>query len=364
MTSTDSPADQDPGSFRPTAGIGLLQLRSRLLDFTRAYFRTQGLWEVETPLLSRDIVVDAYLEPFTTWAETSGECRPASRDCELFLQTSPEFAMKRLLASGASSIFQITRAFRQGEIGRLHNPEFTILEWYHVGASYQDEMGFVEKFVCAFFDAATRPSAAGQPAGLTTAPVDKARRLLPRPFPRSTYDALFQRALGTGVLDKKPAELVQLAYAAGIEPPPGLALDDADGWLNLLLALQAEPELTREPATFVYDYPASQAALARIRPGLPPIAERFELYLSGVEICNGYQELTDPSELRRRIAVQQELRRREGSRPLPAESRLLAAMEAGLPACSGVALGFDRLLMAAVGASSLADVIAFPFDRA
>jgi lysyl-tRNA synthetase class 2 len=114
MTSTDPLADQNSGSFRPTAGIGLLQLRSRLLDFTRAFFRTQGLWEVETPLLSRDIVVDAYLEPFSTRAETSGEWRPPSRDCELFLQTSPEFAMKRLLASGASSIFQITRAFRRG----------------------------------------------------------------------------------------------------------------------------------------------------------------------------------------------------------------------------------------------------------
>src|SRR5580704_3463283 len=198
MTSTDSLADQNPGSFRPTAGIGLLQLRSRLLDFTRAYFRTQDLWEVETPLLSRDIVVDAYLEPFTTWAEASSECRPASWACELFLQTSPEFAMKRLLASGASSIFQITRAFRRGEIGRLHNPEFTILEWYHVGASYQDEMGFVEKFVCAFFDAADG-LIAGQPTRPTTASEERARRLLPRPFPCSSYDALFHLVLGTGV---------------------------------------------------------------------------------------------------------------------------------------------------------------------
>jgi lysyl-tRNA synthetase class 2 len=364
MTSTDSLADQNPGSFRPTAGIGLLQLRSRLLDFTRAYFRTQGLWEVETPLLSRDIVVDAYLEPFTTWSEANDECRPPSRDCELFLQTSPEFAMKRLLASGASSIFQITRAFRRGEIGRLHNPEFTILEWYHAGASYRDEMTFVEEFVSAFFGEADRLAGAGQQPEPPIASAGRPPERLGRPFPRSTYDAIFQRTLGTGVLDKTPAELVQLAHAAGIEPPPGLALDDADGWLNLLLVLKAEPELTREPAAFVYDYPASQAALARIRPGLPPVAERFELYLSGVEICNGYQELTDPSELRQRIAVQQELRRREGSRSLPAESRLLAAMEAGLPACSGVALGFDRLLMAAVGANSLADVIAFPFDRA
>jgi elongation factor P--(R)-beta-lysine ligase len=363
MTSSDSTADHKPGSFRPTAGLGVLQLRSKLLDFTRAHFRALGLWEVETPLLSRDIVVDAYLEPFTTRSDSGSECRPPSPESELFLQTSPEFGMKRLLASGASSIFQITRAFRRGEIGRLHNPEFTILEWYHVGASYHDEMEFVEDFVCAFFEAANG-LIARQPIRPTTASAERAPRLVPRPFPRSAYDALFQRVLGTGVLDKTPGELSEKAHAAGIEPPPGLAIDDVDGWLNLLLALKAEPELTRQSAVFLYDYPASQAALARIRPGLPPVAERFELYLSGVEICNGYQELTDPQELRRRIAVQQALRRREGSRPLPAESQLLAAMEAGLPECSGVALGFDRLLMAAVGASSLAEVVAFPFDRA
>jgi lysyl-tRNA synthetase class 2 len=358
MTSRDFTADAKPGSFRPSAGIGVLELRSKLLDFTRAYFRAKGLWEVETPVLSRDIVVDAYLEPFTTRSDSGSECRPPSPESELFLQTSPEFGMKRLLASGASSIFQITRAFRRGEIGRLHNPEFTILEWYHVGASYHDEMEFVEDLVCAFFEAANGLIAVGSPAE------GRARRLLPRPFPRSSYDALFQGLLGTGVLDKTSSELSELAHTAGIEPPPGLAVDDVDGWLNLLLALKAEPEMTQQPAVFLYDYPASQAALARIRPGRPPVAERFELYLSGVEICNGYQELTDPRELRRRIALQQALRQREGSRPLPTESRLLAAMEAGLPECSGVALGFDRLLMTAVGASSLADVIAFPFDCA
>jgi lysyl-tRNA synthetase class 2 len=364
MTARESTADSKPGSFGPTAGIGVLQLRSKLLDFTRAYFRAQGLWEVETPLLSRDIVVDAYLQPFTTRGDSGSECRPPSPESELFLQTSPEFGMKRLLASGASSIFQVTRAFRRGEIGRLHNPEFTILEWYHVGTSYHDEMGFVEDFVCAFFEAANGLITVGSPARRTTASEERARRLRPRAFPRSSYDALFQGVLGTGVLDKTSSELSELAHTAGIEPPPGLALDDVDGWLNLLLALKAEPEMARQPAVFLYDYPASQAALARIRPGLPPVAERFELYLSGVEICNGYQELTDPRELRRRIALQQALRHREGSRPLPTESRLLAAMEAGLPECSGVALGFDRLLMIAVGASSLADVIAFPFDCA
>ena len=150
----------------------------------------------------------------------------------------------------------------------------------------------------------------------------------------------------------------------GVHAPPGLAADDVDGWLNLLLALRVELVLARKPALFLYDYPPGQAALARVRPGSPAVAERFELYLRGIEICNGYQELTDADELRRRIGLQAALRRRDGNRPLPAESRLLDAMEAGLPECAGVALGFDRLLMSAVGAASLAEVIAFPFDRA
>jgi elongation factor P--(R)-beta-lysine ligase len=358
-----NPASDDR-AFGPSAELRQLRLRAELLEFTRAFFRSRGLWEVETPLLSRDIVIDAYLEPFVTRSDAGSDCRPAAREHELFLQTSPEFAMKRLLAAGASDIFQLTRSFRRGEVGRLHNPEFTILEWYHKGATYHDEMTFVEDFVAAFWDEAARliaaePSAEGHTASTRPAPVP-----LARPFPRLTYDELFQSVLGTSVLDQSTAQLGELARACGIAPPPGLADDDHDGWLNLLLALKVEPELAKQRAAFVYDYPAGQAALARVRESKPPVAERFELYLAGIEICNGYQELTDADELRRRIAVQQELRRREGSRPLPAESRLLAAMDFGLPECSGVALGFDRLLMTAVGATSLSEVIAFPFDRA
>ena len=363
MTSNESASGRDHGLFKPSAELERLQLRSKLLDFTRSYFRDRGLWEVETPLLSRDIVVDAYLEPFTTRRESRNECRPAGPDEELFLQTSPEFAMKRLLAAGASDIFQLTRSFRRGEIGRLHNPEFTILKWYHLGATYHDEMRFVEEFVSAFFDEVNRLSCASH-VDSPSAVVQRIHERLPRPFLQSSYDDLFRRVLGTTVLDKTAAELSELAERAGIAPPPGLGADDLDGWLNLLLAIKVEPELSRQPATFIYDYPAGQAALARIRSDVPPVAERFELYLSGIEICNGYQELTDPHELRRRIIVQQTLRRREGSRPLPAESWLLHAMEAGLPECAGVALGFDRLLMAATGAQYVSEVIAFPFDRA
>jgi elongation factor P--(R)-beta-lysine ligase len=354
MMSSGPPSGGDTGTFRPTASLERLQLRSELLDFTRAFFRSHGLWEVETPLLSHDVVVDAYLEPFATHTDSGSDCRPATPRDELFLQTSPEFGMKRLVATGASAIFQITRSFRRGEIGPLHNPEFTILEWYRTGSSYHQQMAFVEEFVIAFCHQASL---------LSELPIRK-HDGLPRPFPRVAYDELFRGVLGAGVLDKTAGELAELTRHLGIEPPPSLAADDVDGWLNLLLALKAEPELSRQPAIFVHDYPPGQAALARIRPGTPPIAERFELYLSGVEICNGYQELTDPRELRRRITVQQALRQREGNRPLPAESRLIAAMDAGLPDCSGVALGFDRLLMAAVGATSLSEVMAFPFDRA
>ena len=219
-----NPASDDR-AFGPSAELRQLRLRAGLLEFTRAFFRSRGLWEVETPLLSRDIVVDAYLEPFVT----GSDCRPAAREHELFLQTSPEFAMKRLLAAGASDIFQLTHSFRRGEVGRLHNPEFTILEWYHKGATYHDEMTFVEDFVAAFWDEAARLIAA-HTASTRPAPVPPAR-----PFPRLTYDELFQSVLGTSVLNQSTAQLGELARACGIEPPPGLADDDHDGWAELLV---------------------------------------------------------------------------------------------------------------------------------
>jgi lysyl-tRNA synthetase class 2 len=337
----------------------LLQLRSELLAFTRAFFVSQGFWEVETPILSRDVVVDAYLEPFVTRAQAGSACARPDRADELFLQTSPEFGMKRLVASGASAIFQITRAFRRGEIGERHNPEFTLVEWYRTGSTYHEQMSLVEEFVSGFFEHIATIKKSGRvdfPRGVPGPPR--------RPFQRSSYDLAFEEALGQRVLSHSAAELARIADAIGVHAPPGLAADDVDGWLNLLLALRVEPVLARKPALFLYDYPPGQAALARIRPGTPAVAERFELYLGGIEICNGYQELTDADELRRRIELQAALRRRDGNRPLPPQSRLLDAMDAGLPECAGVALGFDRLLMSAVGATSLAEVMAFPFDRA
>lgn len=355
MTPSDSRRPIDRESFRPSATLATLHLRSELLDFTRAFFRSHGFWEVETPILSRDVVVDAYLEPFVTRKCEKSDRGDAASGDEFFLQTSPEFAMKRLLVCGASAIFQITRAFRRGEIGERHNPEFTILEWYRTGSTWQDEMDFVEELVAGFFET-VHTAAELCPADPRGPPA--------RPFERLAYDSAFEQTVGKRVLGLGAAELARLAESLGIDAPPGLRGDDVDGWLNLLLALRVEPALARRPALFLYDYPPGQAALACLRAGDPAVAERFELYLDGVEICNGYQELTDADELRRRIAAQAERRRREGSRPLPADSRLLDAMEAGLPPCAGVALGFDRLMMSAVGAASLAEVLAFPFDLA
>ncbi|MBW3540955.1 MAG: EF-P lysine aminoacylase GenX [Planctomycetes bacterium] len=347
--------------FRPTSSLAMLRLRAAMLAFVRRFFDERGYVEVDTPALSRDVVVDAYLEPFVV--ESSGwrlaaaqrAARPVGprlNETHLFLQPSPEFHMKRLLAAGATAIYQIAHAFRHGEAGRLHNPEFTLVEWYRVGDTHHDQMTVVEDLTAQFFAAdVVREHVPARPD-------------LPRPFERIAYDDAFRRYAGTRVLDLSPRELAALAARHDIAPPPGLDGDDRDGWLNLLLAEFIEPRLGRERPTFLYNYPASQAALARLNPQDPRTAERFELYVNGIELANGYHELTDDQELRDRMHRQAELRERDGRRRLPMENRLLDAMEAGLPACAGVALGFDRLLMLAVGEETLAEVVAFPFERA
>jgi lysyl-tRNA synthetase class 2 len=327
--------------FRPTARLDVLKRRSALLAQLRLFFAQNRYWEVDTPILSQETVVDAYLDPFELTSKAD------SAIDRLFLQTSPEFAMKRLLASGADRIYQITKAFRCGEIGRRHNPEFTMLEWYAVGETYDTQMDFVESLFRSLSDFDNSP------------------------FERLTYGDAFETAFGKPVPNLAADELRDLAVHHGVEIPGSIRIDDRDGFLNLLLAEQVEPNLGVTRPTFLYDYPASQSALARVREAGPdqrhstgPVAERFELYINGIEFCNGYQELTDADELRRRIVRENTIREREGRLPLPAESRLLTAMDAGLPECSGVALGIDRLAMWLFGCESISDVIAFPFDRA
>ncbi len=325
----------ESADFRPTASWANLRLRAELLRELREFFFERGFMEVETPLASADVVVDRHLDPLATLL--AGDPRRPDVGRRLWLQTSPEFGMKRLLAAGATAIYQVTRAFRNGEIGPLHNPEFTIVEWYRAGDD--------------------------QAAGMARLS-DLSERLLKRgPAERVSYAAAFEQHVGINPHAATASELRSAAERCGIAAPATLG-DDRDGWLDLLLAERIQPRLGRSRPFIIFDYPASQAALARVRDGNPPVAERFELFVDGVELANGYHELLDPAELRQRFAAANVARAADGKPALPVESRLLAAMEAGLPPTAGVALGFDRLVMVAAGATSLPEVMAFPIDRA
>ena len=350
--------------FRPTATLDALRRRAALLAELRRFFADRGYLEVETPALSADAVVDAHLEPLRTRVHPDPADR--MRWDGRFLQTSPEFHLKRLVAAGYGSVWNLSRAFRDGEVGARHNPEFTLAEWYGVGPgrdSWRDQVRVTGELIGTLASGGRQPPEPFDAHRLSEAQGADAPR-----SPIMTYDEAFARFAGTPVLDLSAADLVTLAADRGVSLPGGVE-EDRDGLLNVLLAELVEPRLgTHETGgpCFLCDYPASQAALAAVRrdPGRPAVAERFELYAGGVELCNGYQELTDPAELRHRIAAQNRLRAAGGLEPLPVESRLLAAMECGLPRCSGVALGFDRVVMWLLGADSLREVTAFPHDVA
>jgi lysyl-tRNA synthetase class 2 len=330
---TNSPAGDVP-DHRPSASLATLKLRAELLGRVRAFFDDRGFLEVETPLLSHDVVVDRHLDPLAVIL--FADPRQPETGRKLWLQTSPEFGMKRLVAAGMTAIYQITRAFRGGEVGNLHNPEFTMVEWYRAGDDYEAGMRLLAEF---------------------------AEQILDRGTPeRLTYRDAFVRHAGIDPFAAADHELFDAVGAATGQEPPWDASRDL--LLDLLLVRSVEPQLGVERPTILCDYPATQAALARIRPGDPPLAERFELYAGGIELANGYHELLDANVLRARNQVNNAARAAAGNPPLPEESRLLAAMEQGLPPCSGTALGFDRLVMVLTGAKSLREVMAFPIDRA
>ncbi len=314
-------------------------MRANLLRRLRDFFHQHGVWEVETPLLSADTVIDRHIDPIrVTLAADSNSAAAAPT---YWLQTSPEFGMKRLLAAYAQPIYQITRAFRADEVGAWHNPEFTIVEWYRPAHAMHDAITFLSQLADTLLNSG--------------------------PAKTTSYRSAFQRCLGLDPMACSEADLRRKAQTLKLLDAASLANAqtwDRDTWLDLLLSQCVQPTLGENGAEIIYDYPASQAALARIRPGDPPLAERFELFVQGVELANGYCELQDADELRRRNQEANTLRQRDGKPPLPEESRLLQAMDHGLPACSGVALGFDRLTMLAAGAESIDQVIAFPIDRA
>jgi lysyl-tRNA synthetase class 2 len=315
--------------FLPSASLEMLRRRAELLKQVRRFFDDHGFLEVETPVLSRDTVVDRHLDPLSV--TLFADARRPDEGQRLWLQTSPEFGMKRLVAAGANAIYQITRAFRGGEIGTLHNPEFTMVEWYRVGDGYEAGMELLAELAGEIFG------------------VGEVERL--------TYREAFVRYAGVD-----PCGDFDVESLGRLEACPAGA--DRDVILDYLHTTLVEPQLGRERPTILYDYPASQSALARVREGEPPVAERFELYYRGVELANGYHELLDPAVLRRRNQVNNALRAADGKYTLPEDSRLLKAMEQGLPACSGCALGFDRLVMVATGAKTIQEVMAFPVERA
>lgn len=316
--------------WRPTASLASLRLRGELLGRLREFFRQRGVLEVDTPLMSRAAATDPHLHSFVV--ESSGE--------PYYLQTSPEFAMKRLLAAGSGPIYQLCKAFRQDEAGRNHNPEFSMLEWYRPGFDEAALMEEVEALVRCCQLSGRTPLA---------------------PFARRSYRSLFRERLQ---LDPFSCELAQLrARAVELLEVSDLG-EHRDDWLQLLFTHCIEPHLSG--GVFVTEFPASQAALARIDTDAEgvPVARRFELYIDGVELANGYRELTDAREQARRFREDNARRRAAGLPLMPEDQNLLRALESGLPDCSGVALGFDRLLMLASGAGRLSEVLGFTAHNA
>ncbi len=316
-----------------------LRLRADIMAEIRTFFASREVLEVDTPTLSRGAVTSPHIESFSTRYHGPGA------DGEiLYLHTSPEFPMKRLLAAGSGAIYQIAKVFRQGESGRRHNPEFTLLEWYRPGYDHRQLMQEVE--------------------GLLLQLLQSRRGLQASEW--ISYRDAFEQHVGIDPHGADEQTLRTRAAALGVGPVEGL--EGLDGWLDLLMSQVVEPSLGQGRLTFLYDYPVSQAALARIRPGQasgePDVAERFEVYYQGVELANGFHELADSVEQRRRFEAENHQRREWGMEERPLDENLLAALQQGLPDCAGVALGIDRLVMLAAGAGHIDEVIAFPLSRA
>lgn len=311
-----------------------LERRARLLALVRGFFAERHVLEVETPVLSAAANTDPNIESFAT--HFSGTTDSAHR--ERWLRTSSEFSQKRLLAAGVGDCYELGRVFRDGEAGRRHNPEFTMLEWYRVGWDHRRLAGECVALIRAALSS----------AGLSADVVEY------------DYRDLFNDAIGVDPMTADDAVL-----AAALAPhdvrATGLSRDDR---LDLLLTHAIQPGFPRERITVVFDYPASQCALAKIRAGEPPVAERFEVYVGTHELANGYHELTDAAEQRRRFERDNERRRERGFRELPIDANLLAALDRGMPDCAGVALGIERLLMAMAGTDDIADVLAYAFAEA
>lgn len=316
-------------TWRPSASLGQLKTRAAILQQVRAFFAARQVMEVETPLMCHTSVTDPYIQSIKALLNKDG--------CEqrYYLQTSPEYAMKRILSAGSGPIYQICKAFRQDEIGRYHNPEFTILEWYQLHFDHHDLMDEVDDFLQIILK------------------VDKAERF--------TYQALFLNYLQIDPYSADIETLKACAKLNNIEVQGEIT--DRDTWLMLLMSHVIEPQIGEKVPCFIYDFPASQASLARIQPGNPEVASRFEVYFRGIELANGFHELQNEAEQRARFNNNLLLREQMNLPLLPLDENFLNALSHGLPDCAGVAMGIDRLVMLATQSAELSDTLSFDFKR-
>jgi lysyl-tRNA synthetase class 2 len=319
--------------WKPTANLKALRLRAELYALLRHFFAERGVLEVETPVMSASGNTDPNIESFALDFDGPKAAGAGSR----WLRTSPEFPLKRLLAAGVGDCYELGRVFRNGEAGKRHNPEFTMLEWYRVGWDHHRLMDETAELLKAAMALAGRRATVRD----------------------TSFRQLYLDKFGFDPLTAPEEELRSPLLVFGIDPA-GLTRDD---WLDLLMTHLIQPSIPASRILLVYDYPASQCALARLRPGDPPVAERFEAFLGPLEVANGYHELNDATEQRARFEADLARRRARNASQPAMDERLLASLPK-LPACAGVALGVDRLMMALMGTDKIADVVAFPFERA
>jgi lysyl-tRNA synthetase class 2 len=317
--------------WQPSASLHTLKKRAAVLQQVRRFFYERDILEVDTPLLASHSVTDPHMPVISTE-------NPLGHKQRYYLQTSPEYAMKRLLAAGSGAIYQLCKSFRAGERGSRHNPEFTMLEWYRPGYDHHQLMAEVETLINSLM-----PDLAA--------------------FEKCSYRQLFLKHFD---IDPHKVDCQQLGALAKQHLDVQMSSDNRDDWLNLLLAEVIEPTLGVERPVFIYDYPASQSALAKVAVDSngASVAQRFELYINGLELANGYFELTDAKELQRRGELDRQSRQLAGLAMIDDDKYLVAAMQSGLPDCAGVALGLDRLMMLVCDSTSITDVLAFPSDIA
>ncbi|OSM94297.1 poxB regulator PoxA [Lonsdalea populi] len=323
----------ETASWQPSAPIANLLKRAEIINEIRRFFFDRGVLEVETPAMSQATVTDVHLVPFDTQYVGPG----AADGLKLYLMTSPEYHMKRLLAAGSGPIYQLGRSFRNEESGRFHNPEFTMLEWYRPHYDMYRLMNEVDDLLQQVLEC------------------ESAEML--------TYQQAFQRYLDVDPLSADKAQLREVAETLGVGDVAHQE-EDRDTLLQLLFAVGVEVNIGRDKPAFVYHFPATQASLSEISTEDHRVAERFEVYFKGIELANGFRELTDSAEQRQRF---EQDNRKRAARGLPVQlidENLLDALTAGIPDCAGVALGIDRLIMLALKAESISEVMAFPVDRA